>query len=131
MTKNPKKIFKPNRGQAKTMMVWALLILTVMLLKFFSDANLVPEQNFNIKELMNAATSDSLTKISIKSDPTAGQDWYTVKGSIKNPVFGKPDAPKDAPRELPFVFNGKISEERYKVLTAQTAPWTVEETPAG
>ena len=131
MTKNPKKVFKPNRGQTKTMMVWAMLILAVMLLKFFSDANMVPEQNFNIKELMNAATSDALTRISIKSDPAAGQDWYKVEGAIKNPLLEKADAPKDAPKELPFVFSGKISDERYKILTAQTAPWEVEEAPAG
>ena len=57
MTKNPKKVFKPNRGQTKTMMVWAMLILAVMLLKFFSDTNLVPEQNFNIKEAQLQAFS--------------------------------------------------------------------------
>lgn len=131
MTKNPKKIFKPNSGQTKTLLVWASLILAVLLLKFFADSNATPVMNYNIKELMNAATDDSLTKISIKSDPTAGDDWYVVTGSVKNPMFGKSDAPEKTPRELSFNFNGKISEDRYKTLTAPSSPWTVSEKPAG
>ncbi|MBO6102109.1 MAG: ATP-dependent zinc metalloprotease FtsH, partial [Opitutales bacterium] len=113
------------KGQTKTLLVWAALIAIVVALQFLSPS--AEAQKFNIQQLMNAANNDDIKKISIKYNPDAGKDWYSIKGSVKNPRFNKPDAPKDTPREIPFYFNGQIAPERYKILTDRAAAWTVDE----
>ena len=123
-SKNPK-----NSKQAKTFFVWAALILIVMMLKFFADKSSAPEQ-FSIRELMNAASSDSITELTIRSDPNSGQNWYEVSGYIKNPRLGKEGTPADAPRKIPFEFSGTILEDNYKILTSPSAPWPIKEKSA-
>ncbi len=132
MEKEPnRKNFRPTRGQAKTLMVWAVLIAAVVFFQMFSDTAGSRGQAFTIKELMNAASDDSITKITLRSDPTAGQDWYSVHGTMKNPLYGRDGAPENTPRELAFSFNGRIPEDYYKKLASSTAPWEIDEEPAG
>lgn len=121
MSKNPKNL----KGQSKTLLVWAVLIAVVIALQFFSPKN--QYEQFSIQQLMNAASSDSLKSISLQYNKDAGKDWYDVEGTVKNPRFDKPDAPKDTPREIAFVFKGQITPEHYKILTDRSSPWKVKE----
>ncbi len=130
MNKDNFKNLKNKKNQAKTLTVWIVLILIVMMLKFFADTN-VSAQNFTIKELMKAAASDSLASLTIRNDPNGGANWYEIDGEIHNPRFGKEDAPTNTPRTLPFSFSGTILEDNYKTLTSPTAPWTIKEESAG
>lgn len=125
------KILKKRKNQAKTLSVWIVLILILMMLKFFADGNSASEQTFTIKELMKAAANDSILSLSIRNDPNGGANWYEVNGYIQNPRFGKEDAPADTPRKLPFKFSGTILEDNYQILTSPTAPWTISEKSAG
>lgn len=125
------KILKKRKNQAKTLSVWIVLILILMMLKFFADGNSAAEQTFTIKELMKAAANDSILSLNIRNDPNAGANWYEVNGYIQNPRFGKEDAPADTPRKLPFKFSGTILEDNYQILTSPTAPWTISEKSAG
>ena len=121
MDDNKKKTSKAN----KTLLVWAVILAIIIALQFFSASN--DATKFSIQQLMNAASNDSLASISLKYNEDAGKDWYTVKGTIHNPRFNQPDAPKDTPREVPFFFEGQITPENYKTLTDRTSPWKISE----
>ena len=79
------KILKKRKNQAKTLSVWIVLILILMMLKFFADGNSPSEQTFTIKELMKAAANDSILSLNIRNDPNGGANWYEVNGYIQNP----------------------------------------------
>ncbi|MBO7522094.1 MAG: cell division protein FtsH, partial [Opitutales bacterium] len=131
MENNSPKNLKPQRGrgQAKTFFVWAALILIVMMLKFYADGSAQAEV-FSIKELMGEARENNITELTIRNDPNGGQNWYEVSGYIKNPRFGKEDAPANTPRKIPFTFSGRILEDDYKILTSPSSPWPIKEKSA-
>ena len=113
----------------KPYFVWLLIICAVVFLASLPrGAGKV--QELDVRKLINAAETDSLVSMTIRNDPAGGKDWYTVEGKIKNPVFGREGAPEDAPRTLPFTFNGRITDDMYKKLSEPTAPWEIKEVPA-
>ena len=117
----------PNRPYA----VWLLILLAITALVMLPRNQQFPTQQFDSRKLMNAAANDELVEISMQEDSVAGKDWYIVNGKIKNPVFGKENAPKDAPRALDFSFKGRITDDMYKKLSDPSAPWTLKEIPSG
>lgn len=110
--------------------VWFILLAAVAILIMFPKANQVASQNFDVRKLANAAASDQLVELTIRNDPNAGKDWYSVRGKVKNPMFGGENAPKETPRTLNFSFNGRITDELYKKLSDTSAAWTIKEEPA-
>ena len=115
---------------AKTWGVWAALALMVMALSFFSNNGVSNEVRFGLKELMTAAQDDSLTRITIRSEPSGGQNWYVVTGDVKNPEFGlEGQQDKKVPRDLKFSYAGRLLDEDYKILT-KDGPWKVTEVAA-
>ena len=117
----------PNRPYA----VWLLILLAITALVMLPRNQQFPTQQFDSRKLMNAAANDELVEISMQEDSVAGKDWYIVNGKIKTPVFGKENAPKDAPRALDFSFKGRITDDMYKKLSDPSAPWTLKEIPSG
>ncbi len=117
----------PNRPYA----IWLILLAVITVLVMFPKGTATNVQNFDIRRLMGAASSDELVELTLRNDPTAGKDWYNVDGKVKNPLFGTDGAPKDTPRTLPFSFSGRITDEAYKKLSDPSAPWTLREVAAG
>ena len=87
-------------------------------------------QELDVRKLMHAVENDTIASMTVRNDPTAGKDWYVIEGKIKNPTFGKEGADANTPRTLPFVFNGRITDEMYKKLSDPAAPWDLKEVPA-
>ena len=106
----------PNRPYA----VWLLILLAITALVMLPRNQQFPTQQFDSRKLMNAAANDELVEISMQEDSVAGKDWYIVNGKIKNPVFGKENAPKDAPRALDFSFKEIAKERGSKENTIKT-----------
>ena len=117
----------PNRPYA----IWLILLAVITVLVMFPKGTATNVQNFDIRRLMGAASSDELVELTLRNDPTAGKDWYNVDGKVKNPLFGTDGAPKDTPRTLSFSFSGRITDEAYKKLSDPSAPWTLREVAAG
>ncbi|MBQ6534944.1 MAG: cell division protein FtsH, partial [Opitutales bacterium] len=115
----------PGRGY----FVWILIICAVVFLVSLPKGA-GKSQELDARKLMNAADTDALVSMSIRNDPAAGKDWYSIEGKMKNPVFGREGAPADTPRTLQFSFNGRITDEMYKKLSDPAAPWEIKELPA-
>lgn len=115
----------------KPYFVWLLIVCAVVfLVSLPRGAAAGRTQDFDVRKLMQAVENDSLVSLSLRNDPAAGKDWYSVEGKIKNPMFGREGAPADEPRTLPFVFNGRITDDMYKKLSDPASPWEIRETPA-
>ena len=125
---NKKKVLRkiPN----KPYFVWLLIILAIVFLVSMPNKGVNKTQEFDVRKLMNAASSEQLVEIDMRNDLGAGKDWYEVRGKLKNPLFGREDAPKDTPQTLDFAFSGRITDDMYKRLSDPSAPWTIKETPA-
>ena len=111
-------------------LVWLVITLIVILLVSLPKGGIGASQELDVRKLMDAVKNDQLVDISIRNDPAAGKDWYTIDGRMKNPVFGAADAPQGTPRTLNFVFKGRITDEMYQKLTDSSVPWKVNEIPA-
>ena len=115
----------------KPYFVWLLIVCAVVfLVSLPRGAAAGRTQDFDVRKLMQAVENDSLVSLSLRNDPAAGKDWYAVEGKIKNPMFGREGAAADEPRTLPFVFNGRITDDMYKKLSDPASPWEIKETPA-
>ncbi len=113
----------------KPYFVWLLIICAVVFLVSL-PRGVGKSQELDVRKLMSAAETDSLVSLSIRNDPAAGKDWYSIDGKMKNPVFGKEGAAADTPRTLGFTFNGRITDDMYKKLSDPAAPWEIKEVPA-
>lgn len=115
----------------KPYFVWLLIICAVVfLVSLPRGAGGGQTQELDVRKLMHAVENDTIASMTVRNDPTAGKDWYVIEGKIKNPTFGKEGADANAPRTLPFVFNGRITDEMYKKLSDPAAPWDLKEVPA-
>ncbi len=115
----------------KPYLVWLMILCAVVFLVSLPKGGAgSASQEFDVRKLMNAAKNDELVSLTLRNDPDGGKDWYSVQGRVNNPLFGKENAPKDAPRSLNFTFNGRITDEMYKTLTDPSAPWDVKEVPS-
>ena len=111
--------------------VWLLIICAVVfLVSLPRGMGGGQTQEFDVRKLMNAVENDTLSSISMRNDPSAGKDWYVIEGKIKNPLFGKEGANPNEPRTLPFVFNGRVTDDMYKKLSDPASPWDIKELPA-
>ena len=115
----------------KPYLVWIMIFCAIIFLVMLPRGGALKVQNFDVRKLMSAANNDELVEISITNDPNGGKDWYSIVGKVKNPLFGREDAPADTPRTLDFKFEGRVTDDMYKQLSAPTSPWTVRENPAG
>jgi len=115
----------PGRGY----FVWILIICAVVFLVSLPKGA-GKSMEIDARKLMCAADTDALVSMSIRNDPAAGKDWYSIEGKMKNPVFGREGVPADTPRTLQFSFNGRITDEMYKKLSDPAAPWEIKELPA-
>ncbi|WYJ06967.1 ATP-dependent zinc metalloprotease FtsH [Opitutia bacterium KCR 482] len=115
----------------KPYFVWLLVICAVVfLVSLPRGAGGGQTQELDVRKLMHAVENDTIASMTVRNDPTAGKDWYVIEGKIKNPTFGKEGADANTPRTLPFVFNGRITDEMYKKLSDPAAPWDLKEVPA-
>lgn len=115
----------------KPYFVWLLVICAVVfLVSLPRGAGGGQTQELDVRKLMHAVENDTIASMTVRNDPTAGKDWYVIEGKIKNPTFGKEGADANTPRTLPFVFNGRITDEMYKKLSDSAAPWDLKEVPA-
>lgn len=115
----------------KPYFVWLLIICAVVfLVSLPRGAGGGQTQELDVRKLMHAVENDTIASMTVRNDPTAGKDWYVREGKIKNPTFGKEGADANTPRTLPFVFNGRITDEMYKKLSDPAAPWDLKEVPA-
>ena len=135
MEEKPNKFKKPNftspdRSQMKTLLVWTTIILAIMLLVSISGGNSATKQTFDVKQLVNAAKQENILELNIKNIPEGGKDWYLVEGKIENPKFALPDAPPDTKRTLDFIYEGRLTDSVYTMLTNEKVPWTVKQMPA-
>lgn len=73
----------------KPYFVWLLIVCAVVfLVSLPRGAAAGRTQDFDVRKLMQAVENDSLVSLSLRNDPAAGKDWYSVEGKIKNPMFG-------------------------------------------
>ena len=115
----------------KPYFVWLLIICAVVfLVSLPRGAGGGQTQELDVRKLMHAVENDTIASMTLRNDPNAGKDWYVIEGKIKNPTFGKEGADANAPRTLPFVFNGRITDEMYKKLSDPAAPWDLKEVPS-
>ncbi len=122
---------KDNRNfLAKPYVVWLLILAIVVALVSLPESAGSKVQKFDIKKLAAAVKNDEIVSMSVRGDPKAGKDWYSVNGKIKNPLFGLDSAAKDVPRTLAFSFEGRITEDLYKKISDPSAPWEIKEEPA-
>ena len=147
---NSPKSNPPERFQPKVIFIWAAIILLMIFLYVASDptkaGNKIP-----IAEVVKAAEENRLMSVTIKSAPDGGIEWYKISGEMLPPAksveaaavavavavaenaetenSAKPTT--EAQNKLPFFAEGRLTEERYNLLTAPDATYKVEEQPAG
>ncbi len=133
MDKNSKKpnFPAPDKMQFKTPLVWAGIITLILLLISISSSPAGKTQEFDIRQLVAAANSQTLMELTIQNSPEGGKDWYTVSGKIKNPSYsaGSDESEVNA-RTVPFAFSGRITDDIYNKLTNEKATWKIREAPA-
>lgn len=115
----------------KPHLVWVMIFCAIIFLVMLPRGGASKVQNFDVRKLMSAANNDELVEISMTNDPNGGKDWYSIVGKVKNPLFGRENAPSDTPRTLDFKFEGRVTDDMYKQLSAPSSPWAVKENPAG
>ena len=115
----------------KPYLVWVMIFCAIIFLVMLPRGGASKVQNFDVRKLMSAANNDELVEISMTNDPNGGKDWYSIVGKVKNPLFGRENAPSDTPRTLDFKFEGRVTDDMYKQLSAPSSPWAVKENPAG
>ncbi len=106
--------------------VWLVIVLIVILLVSLPKGGSGGIKEINARQLIELADKGQLADISLRNDPAAGKDWYTVSGKMNNP-----DESNESPR-ISFVFKGRITDDMYKKLTMPSGAthWNVREEPA-
>jgi len=129
MKKKPS--FPKEKVPFKVMSIWTMLIfLCVIFWTLGSDQN-QKSQKYDVRQLMNAASDDSIVEFSIKNVPQSGKDWYVISGKVKNPRYGKDDDASAKNKTLGFNFEGRLTDSAYNKLTDPASPWKIVEQPAG
>ncbi len=67
----------------------------------------------SVDDLISAAQDDLIGKASIQSDPKGGEEWYVIRGAVRNPDH---EFDESTPPSLPFVVKGRVTESEYKEL---------------
>ncbi|MFI3291103.1 MAG: ATP-dependent zinc metalloprotease FtsH [Opitutales bacterium] len=131
-TSKNKKNLNKEKMPAKTLSVWILLgLVIVMLWSVGKSDGSSTIKDFDIKQLQNVADSDALVEITLTNDEAQGRSWYVVSGKIKNPMYGKEGAENAEDKTLSFNFSGKITDDVYTKLIDKNSPWTIKEIPSG
>ena len=143
---NSPKNNPPERFQPKVIFIWAAIILFMIFLYVATDPTKAGNK-MPIAEVVKAAEQNRLLSVTIKSAPDGGIEWYKISGEMLPPVISAEAAPvavaenaetessakptAEAQNKLPFFAEGRLTEERYNLLTAPDVTYKVDEQPAG
>ena len=67
----------------------------------------------SVDELISAARDDLIREARIQSDPKGGEEWYVIRGDVRNPDY---EYDETLYPSLPFVVQGRVTESEYKEL---------------
>jgi cell division protease FtsH len=105
---------QPKSFHSKGLLIWLAAIALVIALVMANSGEI--KQNpilSSVDDLISAAQDDLIGKASIQSDPKGGEEWYVIRGAVRNPDH---DFDESTPPSLPFVVKGRVTESEYKEL---------------
>jgi len=131
----------PERFQPKVMLIWLAIFASILLLWSFYPGQHTGAEKVPINQVLKMASEGQITKLYIKSDPSGGNNWFSVWGDMKNPDYTPEVASTDVGSStttpdaavsptLSFQSSGVLTEERFNELTAPSNPFPVIEQPA-
>jgi cell division protease FtsH len=115
----------PERFQPKVLLLWAVGIACIVALWTFTNSTPGGRtKEMSVPEVSQALLDKEVTKITLKPDPTAGDQQYIISGQIKNPNYKAGDPTE--PELNNFIASGRLTEMKYDQITS-TPGVTVEE----
>ncbi len=110
---------QPDRFQPKVLMIWLAIIAAIFTLYALSDSHRASVEPLKIPQVIEAAEKDRIIAGTIKNDPSAGQDWYVIHGTLapegltaeqfKNRSDGTP---------IRFQARGRLTEDEFTKIRA-------------
>ncbi len=110
---------QPDRFQPKVLMIWLAIIAAIFTLYALSDSHRASVEALKIPQVIEAAEKDRIIAGTIKNDPSAGQDWYVIHGTLapegltaeqfKNRSDGTP---------IRFQARGRLTEDEFTKIRA-------------
>ncbi len=154
----PQKPPSPQGFQPKVYLIWLAVVFSIIVLFMLYPGEHTGATRLEITQVLSKAEQGELKTLSIKSDPSGGNEWYNLWGEMKNPDLAaaagtalKPttegakadskEATKPSPTAaaaqtkklseyVPFTAQGRLTEERYNQLTAPNVSYEIVEKPA-
>jgi cell division protease FtsH len=110
----------PDRFQPKVLIIWLVIFLVLLGLWSMSAPPQSQTKTMTINEVMQAVAEKPcpVTNLTLKADRSAGDEWYSVTGTINNLQY-KPGADANTPESKPsqeFEANGRLTSARYDSL---------------
>lgn len=127
----------PERFQPKVLLIWAAIIGVMLLLFFLSPNQSKPSNLIPVAAVVQAAEEGRIKKIVIKPEPSGGIEWYTISGEFVDTESAAGESLKiegemtpEAQPTLIFEAKGRLTEERYNLLTDPKNSYEPVEKPA-
>jgi len=134
----PPKNSPPDRFQPKVFVIWAAVFGLITLFWMMTSNHQGAANTIPVSAVVKAAEDGRLEKIKIKSEPSGGNEWYTISGEMVNPDFAdgsdsanfQGDTVAASKPTLTFQAKGRLTEERYNMLTDPGNGYEIIEEPA-
>ena len=105
---------QPKSFQSKSLLIWLAVIAGVIAILIGQSGEIQQNPTLSsVDELISAARDDLIREARIQSDPKGGEEWYVIRGDVRNPDY---EYDETLYPSLPFVVKGRVTESEYKEL---------------
>lgn len=116
---------KPERFQPKVLMIWGIIIFAIVALWMTNPGTNASRESFRIPDILVKAKEGLIVNGQIESDPSGGDEWYIIKGTMKaseDVIIPEPSEMQGNQSNTPiqglvsFKAEGKLTDSDYTTL---------------
>ena len=101
---------QPKSFQSKSLLIWLAVIAGVIAILIGQSGEIQQNPTLSsVDELISAARDDLIREARIQSDPKGGEEWYVIRGDVRNPDY---EYDETLYPSLPFVVKGESAGVR-------------------
>ena len=124
------------RADFRIFLMWVGIIAVITSLLVFTPGGKSPAREITISQALEFARQKSISSLTLKSNPSGGQNYYTISGElVANSALPAENAGADVPAGAPeklgeFTASGHLSEEEIGVLRGCVPAQDFKDAPA-
>ncbi|QYY35136.1 ATP-dependent zinc metalloprotease FtsH [Ruficoccus sp. ZRK36] len=86
---SPQKPPSPQGFQPKVYVIWLALIGMILVLMYMYPGDQTGAKPLEINQVLKLAESGEINSMTVKAEPSGGEQWYKIWGEMKNPALAK------------------------------------------